>query len=191
MLYNAIVIGASAGGLNAFTKIITNLDDNFNIPVLIVQHISPHSDNYITKHLDKLSKIKVKEADEKEKLSSGTVYFAPPNFHMLIEDDHTISFSVEAKVSYARPSINVLFESAAYVFGSHLIGILLTGANNDGATGLKIIKEFGGMTIVENPATAEVKTMPKSAINLFQPDQVIELDKISDLLNTISNKQKH
>lgn len=191
MLYKAVVIGASAGGLNALTKIITKLDNSFDLPLLVVQHISPHSDNYITKHLDKISMIKVKEADEKERLSPGTVYFAPPNFHMLIEDDHTISFSVEAKVSYARPSIDVLFESAAYVFGSHLIGILLTGANNDGASGLKIIKEFGGLTIVENPATAEVDTMPRSAVNLFKPDHVIELEKIGDLLNKISIKLNH
>jgi len=190
MNYKAIVIGASAGGLNALKSILVALDPGFNLPVLIVQHISPYSDNYITQHLNNLILLRVKEADEKEPITSGTVYFAPPNFHMLIEDDYTIAFSVEAKVSYARPSIDVLFESAAYVYGNALIGVLLTGANNDGSKGLRIIKEFGGLTIVQDPSTAEVDAMPLSAIRLFKPDHVLPLDEIANTLNKINKKQK-
>ena len=188
MLHKAIVIGASAGGLSALKTILTSLDENFKLPILIVQHISPHSDNYITIHLDSLSKLHVKEADEKEKIQGGVVYFSPPNFHMLIEDDQTISFSVEDKVSYARPSIDVLFESAAYVYGNKLIGIILTGANNDGSKGLLRIKEFGGLTIVQDPETAEVSTMPESAIKLFQPDHILSLQNIAHFLNKLNKE---
>lgn len=189
MGYKAIVIGASAGGLNALREIFTSLDDGFQIPVLVVQHISPYSDNYITIHLDNLCNIRVKEAEEKEFIKEGTVYFSPPNFHMLIEDDYSISFSVEAKVNYARPSIDILFETAAYVYGHELIGVLLTGANNDGSNGLKQVKEFHGLTIVQDPETAEVETMPLAAINKITPNYVLSLPEIAKLLNGINKKQ--
>jgi two-component system chemotaxis response regulator CheB len=182
----AIVIGASAGGLNALKTILTSLKEGFDLPILIVQHISPHSDNYITKHLDKLSHITVKEGDEKEEIVGGTAYFAPPNFHMLVEDDHTISFSVEDKVCYARPSIDVLFETAAYAYGPNLTGIVLTGANNDGTNGLAQIKSLGGTTIVQDPETAEVNTMPMSARDTVKPHHILSLDEIADFLNNIS-----
>lgn len=168
--------------------ILTTLNEGFKIPIMIVQHISPHSDNYITHHLNKLSRITVKEADEKEKITGGIAYFAPPNFHLLIEDNHTISLSVEDKVCYARPSIDVLFETAAFAYGASLIGIILTGANNDGSHGLLTIKEFGGTTIVQDPDTAEVSTMPLSAINTVNPDHVLTLEEIADFLNNINRK---
>ncbi len=188
--YKAIVIGASAGGLEALRAILTSLNEEFSIPILIVQHISAHSDNYITIHFDSLCNLRVKEADEKEKIESGTVYFAPPNFHMMIEDDLTISFSVDEKVNYARPSVDVLFETAAFTYGTHLIAIVLTGANHDGASGLKKIKEFGGLTIVQDPATAESSAMPLAAIEKASPNHVFSLAEIADFLNKKDKEQK-
>lgn len=188
MISKAVVIGASAGGLEALKKILVQLEDNFRMPVLVVQHISAHSDNYLTVHLNNLCKINVKEAEEKEKILAGTAYFAPPNFHMLVEEDYSISFTVDKKINYARPSIDVLFETAAYAFGQRLIGIILTGANNDGARGLEKIKQFGGITIVQDPAESEVDIMPRAAIERAKPDYLLKLDEIAAYLNKGSDK---
>lgn len=189
MEYRAVVIGASAGGLNALRTILTGLDAGFSMPLLVTQHISAHSDNYMTVHLNSLCKMTVKEADEKEKIEKGKAYFAPPNFHMLVEEDYSISLSVEDKVNYARPSIDIMFETAAFAYGSGLIGIILTGANNDGAKGLKAIKEHGGLTIVQDPTSAEVDTMPRSAMELSRPHHVLKLESIAELLNEINRKK--
>ena len=164
MKYKAIVIGSSAGGLNALRTILTMLDADFNLPIIIVQHISPHSDNYITQYLDKLCNIKVKEADEKEVIKGGTVYFAPPNFHLMVEENFTLSLSTDDRVNYARPSIDVLFETASFAYGNKLIGIILTGANYDGAKGLNFIKKNGGLAIVQDPKTAEVDGLGRESL---------------------------
>src|SRR5690606_35205527 len=114
--------------------------------------------------LDSMCFLRVKEADEKEKIKPGCVYIAPPNYHLLIEKNETFSLSIDEKVNYARPSIDVLFDSAAYVYYDQLIGVVMTGANHDGAMGLKKIKENGGMTIVQDPETAISRFMPEAAI---------------------------
>lgn len=178
----AIVIGSSAGGLNALKTIFSALNDTFSIPIIVVQHISPHSDNYITTYLNKICKIRVKEAEEKESIDSGTIYFASPNFHILIEEDLTFSLSTEERVNFARPSIDVLFETAVYAYGSGLVGIILTGANNDGTQGIKLINQYNGITIVQNPKTAEVKTMPTCAIAATKVDYILSLKEIGKLL---------
>ena len=144
MDYKAIVIGASAGGMKALQTILKCLNKNFPIPVIIVQHLHPQGDDFMARHLDTTCPMRVKESENREMIEPGTVYLAPPNYHLLIEKDKTFSFSTENRVNYCRPSIDVLFESAADVYGSNLIGIILTGANNDGALGLKIIKKQGG-----------------------------------------------
>ena len=182
----AVVIGTSAGGMEALAQIIPKLPANFPVPVIIVQHISPHSENYITVHLNKLSKIHVKEADEKELVKAGNVYIAPPNYHLLVELDKTLSLTTCERVSYARPSIDILFETAAEAYEQQLIGVLLTGANSDGAKGLLKIHNFGGVTIVQNPATAAVHIMPQSALDLFQPTKILDVDKIADYLMRIT-----
>ena len=179
MKFKAVVIGTSAGGFDAISTLLMGLKEGFNAPILIVQHLSPHSDNYIVTHLNKICKLKVLEAEEKEKVLSGKAYIAPPNYHLLIEEDETLSLSVEAKVNYARPSIDVLFDSAADVYGDALIGVILTGANSDGSKGLKRIKELGGLTIVQDPKTAEFNSMPMAAIAITKVDYIIELSKIS------------
>ena len=182
-MYQAVVIGVSAGGINALREIFMNLDDSFSTPVLIVQHLHHHSDNYLANYLNKLTHLTVKEADEKEVIKSNTVYLAPANYHLIVEEDKTISLSTENCVNYSRPSIDVLFESAAEAYGPHLIGIILTGANCDGTNGMIRIKEKGGLLIAQDPATAEVSTMPLSAIVQTDVDHVLSLKEISCFLN--------
>jgi len=182
MNYKAVVIGVSAGGMSALGEILPQLPADFPLPVIIVQHLSPQSDNYMIKHFNSMSKITVKEADEKEAILPGNVYFAPPNYHLLVEEDQTFSLSVENRVNYSRPSIDVLFESAIDAYCASLIGIILTGANNDGSKGLKKIKDCGGLTIVQDPETAEVSAMPESAIKLFEPDHILKLKDIAPFL---------
>ena len=190
MSYKAIVIGASAGGFFALKKLITALPIDFSIPILIVQHISPTSDSYMARHLNSLSKLTVKEADEKEAILPGHVYIAPPNYHLLIEEDNTISLSTENKKNYSRPSIDILFETAAYAYGKVLIGIILTGANNDGSSGLLSIKNHGGYCIVQDPSEAEVDTMPISAINNSNPQKILKIEEIASLLIEINKVLK-
>lgn len=182
MKYRAIVIGASAGGMDAIKSILMPLQEEFPASILIVQHLSPHSDGYMARHLNELCKINVKEADEKENILPGNVYIAPSNYHLLVEKDETLSLTVDPKVNYSRPSIDVLFESAAEVYENELIGIILTGGNGDGSKGLKRIKEFGGLAIVQDPRTAEADFMPKAAIKASEVDYTLSLNKISNKL---------
>jgi len=183
--YRAIVIGSSTGGMEALRIILEVLPKDFPVPILVAQHISPHSDNYLAKFLDDACKVSVREAEEKEKAIPGHVYLAPPNYHLLVEKDGFISLSVEARVSYARPSIDVLFESAAEAYNRGLIGIVLTGANSDGSKGLKRIKECLGLTIVQDPNTAQAEAMPRAAIGATNIDHITPLTEIGQLLNKI------
>ena len=126
-----------------------------------------------------------KKWDQRELIKKGHVYFATPNFHLLVEENYSFSLSTEDRVNYARPSIDVLFETASFAYGEKLIGIVLTGANHDGAKGLRIIKERGGLTIVQDPKEAEVDSMPLNAIKESKVDQVLKLKDIADFLNRL------
>jgi two-component system chemotaxis response regulator CheB len=186
--YEAVVIGSSAGGLNALKTLFRGLDRSFKLPVIMVQHISPDSENYMVHILNDLKKIPVKEADEKERPVPGTAYMAPPNYHLLIEPNRTFTLTVDERVNYARPSIDVLFETAAEAYKDTLIGIILTGANNDGSRGLKKIRDFGGLTIVQDPETAEVDSMPRAAVQTAHPHHTVVLEEIAPLLNSLSQE---
>ena len=186
MGYEAIVIGVSSGGMNAMKVMFSLLPKDFSTPVIIVQHIGAHSDSQWIKLLNDKSNLPIKEADEKEKIENGKVYFAPPNYHLLIEKDRTFSLTIDERVNFARPSIDVLFESAAEAYKEKLIGIILTGANNDGTKGVKRIKECGGIVIIQDPETAESSYMPASAIAAVQPDYIQALDQIGDLIIKIT-----
>ncbi|GGM20394.1 chemotaxis protein CheB [Pseudomonas asuensis] len=178
----AIVIGASAGGLQALSVLLVGLPKNFPLPIVVVIHMPEGKDSKLAEIFRARLEIDVKEADEKEPLHPGTLYFASPGYHLLIEQDRTLSLSREERVHFSRPSIDVLFESAADVFGEHLCGVLLTGANEDGAAGLRAIHRSGGMTIVQDPAEALVPTMPEAALKLFTPDFVLPVRDINTLL---------
>lgn len=184
--YEAIVIGTSAGGTELLKSIVRQLPPHFSIPLIVVQHISADSGGYWIEMLNKLAAIRVKEADEKEQIKPGTMYIAPSNYHLLVERDHTFSLAVSEPVNYARPSIDVLFETAADAYKSKLIGVILTGYNSDGAKGLKKIKENGGLTIVQSPETCEAPPMPRAAIAAATPDYTLAPDKINNLLVKIA-----
>lgn len=184
--YAAIVIGVSAGGLSALETIFKELDAEFSLPILIVQHLSPSSANYLPVHFGARYPQKFKEADDKEMIEDSTIYFAPPNYHLLVEYDHHLALSAGARVNFSRPAIDVLFESAADVFADKLVGLILTGANSDGAVGLEKIKRYGGLTIVQDPKTAEVDAMPTAAFNATDVDHVLPLEQIGNFLNSLN-----
>jgi len=188
-IYEAIVLGASAGGFNVIKQLVGVLPKGFSLPVIIVQHVSDASDGSWTEMLDRQSRLRVKEADEKEKVRPGTVYLAPANYHLLVEPDHTLTLTVDERVNYARPSIDVLFETAAEAYRERLIGLVYTGANRDGAAGLARIKENGGLTVVQDPTTAESPVMPTSAIRAAKPQHVLSPDGIIELLLNIHTLQ--
>lgn len=181
-MYEAIVIGVSSGGLNALKIMFSLLPANFKTPVIIVLHRGPRADSQWIKILNDKSNLLVKEADEKEKIEKGKVYIAPANYHLLIEKDKTFSLTIDERVNFARPSIDVLFESAADAYKNKLIGLVLTGLSSDGSKGIKRIKESGGLAIVQDPETAESPYMPASAIAAIKPDYVLSLDDIIALL---------
>ncbi len=183
--FEAVVIGASTGGLKSLKTILSGLRSDFPLAVVITIHRHPDSDDHLERLLDADCQVPVKQAVEKETAKGGVVYVAPPNYHLLIEDGYTFSLSIGKAVNYARPSIDVLFESAAYVYGSKLIGIVLTGANDDGSLGLKSIKGRQGLTIVQAPQTAEVNEMPKAAIARADPDYILPTEEIGPFINDL------
>ena len=182
--YKAIVVGASAGGVEALSKLFSHLGAKFPLSIIVVQHSHPSGDSYLAEFFNGKYALTVKEAHDKEPIQQGHIYFAPPDYHLLIERDQTFSLNIDEKVNYVRPSIDVLFESAAYVWSSNLIGIILTGANRDGAYGMRLIKEHGGLTIAQDPATAENPVMPKAAIDAGGVDNILSLEGIIKFLKT-------
>jgi two-component system chemotaxis response regulator CheB len=180
--YKAVVIGVSTGGVTALKRILGALPADFPIPVLIVTHIKPDSDDSLASLLNTLCDIRVKEADDQECMSPRTAYLAPANYHLLVERSGNLAFSIDPPVNFARPSVDVLFESAADACGPDLIGVILTGAGNDGSKGLLKIKRCGGVAIVQDPADAEMSSMPESALQLLKADHVVPLIDIPGLL---------
>jgi len=178
-----IAIGASAGGIQAVQKILLNLNSDFQTPLVVVQHLPPTSRSQIELSFSKFTNLKTVEIEDKMPIENHTVYFAPPGYHLLVERENCFALSVDEPVHFSRPSIDVFFESAANVYKHSLVGVLLTGANEDGARGLMTIKERGGVSVVQDPATAEIQTMPQAALKLFKPDFVEPLAQIPFILN--------
>lgn len=189
--YNVIVLGASSGGMEVVKSIVTVLPGDFSLPIVIVHHLPDSPNSGWADLLNERSQVKVKEADEKEKIEAGTVYLAPANYHLLVEADLTLTLTIDERVNYARPSIDVLFETAAESCRGELIGIVCTGANGDGAQGLRHIKQNGGLTIVQDPETAEAKSMPLAAIRIANPDFILSPKEILSLLLAIHKNRKN
>ena len=171
--FRAVVMGCSAGGMRALGTILGLLPETFSVPIIAVQHIAANADSFLVTFLDEHCRLSVSEAEEKEKARPGWVYIAPPGYHLLLERDGTFSLTIDPKYNYSRPSIDILFETAADAFRERLIGVLLTGASSDGAFGLRRIKDFGGVTIVQDPKTAEASLMPRSAIEVGAAGRVL------------------
>ncbi|WDP90855.1 MAG: chemotaxis protein CheB [Desulfobacter sp.] len=182
--YTALAVGVSAGGLKALSAILPRLSPAMEPPVIIVQHMSPDSDDFLIHHFDKLCRLRVKEAEDKMPVERGTIYFAPANYHLLVEEDLSFALSTEARVQYSRPSIDVLFETAAEAFGEGLAGLILTGANTDGARGITAVRRHGGFAIAQSPDTAEADAMPLAAI-AAGVDAVVDLDDIAPFINRL------
>ncbi len=180
--YEAVVIGVSCGGLAALTQIFASLPADYPLPILVVQHLHPSQNEDFFSNLNEHCLLTVKAADEKEAVTRGNIYFAPPNYHLLVEKDQTLSLSVDERVNFSRPSVDVLFESAAAVFGSRLVGVVLTGANADGAVGLRMIKERGGLTVVQDPDSALADYMPRAAMAAVTVDHLLALVEIGPFL---------
>ncbi|WP_379921796.1 chemotaxis protein CheB [Erythrobacter sp. R86502] len=185
MSLQAVVIGASAGGVQALLQVLPVLPADFPAPVLVVVHIPRRRDNALVELLAEKCRLTVKEAEDKECPMPGTIYLAPPDYHLLVEIDGAIALSSDEAVNYSRPSIDVLFESAADAFGSHLAGIIMTGANHDGAQGLRAICTAGGHGIVQTPATAEVEIMPQAALAACPDAQAMRLEDIRSALEEL------
>ena len=162
--FKVVAIGASAGGFQLMPAILEPLPENFPIPIIIIQHMKEGGGEFMVKYLDGKCCLKVKEAIQLEKVMAGHVYVAPADYHLYIDESYEFSLSVDARVRFSRPSIDVFFESASKVFTTGMIGILLTGANNDGTEGMRQIKSRDGVTIVQDPDSAEARQMPESPV---------------------------
>ncbi len=179
------VIGASWGGLGAVSRLIAALPAGFPIPLAIVQHRSRHADNLLASLLQDVTELRVVDVEDKEPLEPGSVYIAPANYHMLVESGY-LSLTTDPLVRFSRPSIDVTFISAADTYQSKTLGIVLTGANDDGARGLAHMVKLGGRAIVQDPATAESATMPLAALNVVPQAEVLDLSRIPARLIALS-----
>ena len=181
----AVVIGASAGAVQALLTILPTLPADYPVPVLIAVHVPPDRVNGLVPLLHASCALAVVEAEDKETVRPGTIYFAPPDYHLLVEREGGLALSSDEAVNYSRPSIDVLFESAADAYGDGLVGVILTGANNDGAAGLKTIMDSGGEAFVERPSEAYASTMPEAALKACPGATVMSLLEIARCLREI------
>lgn len=186
--FEVVVIGASAGGIRAVTAVLSVLPEDFALPIIVVQHVHPHSGGYISHILGAKCALIVKQADEKEPVLGGTVYIAPPNYHLMLETDRSFSLSVAAPVNYSRPAIDVLFESTIDAYYDKIVCIVLTGANNDGSQGAAKIHRAGGYVIVQDPLTAEADSMPRATLAATIVDKVLPLEQIGVYLLQLINR---
>ncbi|MEO6497000.1 MAG: chemotaxis protein CheB [Solirubrobacteraceae bacterium] len=180
-----VVIGASLGGLNAVERVLRGLPGDFALPVLVVQHRSEEGPALLAGLLGRHSPLRVCEAEDKSLLMPGWVLVAPAGYHALVEPGH-VSLSTEAEVRYSRPSIDVALETAAEAYGERAVGVVLTGANDDGAHGLAEVRRRGGVAIVQDPAEAESRSMPEAAIAAADPQWILGLEEIGPRLAAIA-----
>ncbi len=182
--YDIVAIGASAGGIAALSTVLSGLSPELPASVLVVQHLHPTYESHIAEILQKRSRVKVKEAEHGETIQISTIYIAPPNRHLLASDGKIVLTST-AFVHFVRPSIDLLFESTAADFGRRLIGVILTGANEDGAMGIRAIKERGGTTIAQDEKTSEFFAMPHAAIATGAVDFILPLQDIAHAIEVL------
>jgi two-component system, chemotaxis family, protein-glutamate methylesterase/glutaminase len=178
----ALVLGASAGAVEALNQLLPGVPEDARIPVVVVVHLPPNRPSLLPEVFAPRCRARVLEPEDKQPMTAGSIWFAPSNYHLLLEADRSFAFSTDLPVNFSRPSIDVLFESAADVFGPRLCCIVLTGANDDGAQGASLIRQKGGLVIVQEPSTAEAREMPNAAIVRANPQIVAPLPEIAELL---------
>lgn len=185
-----IAIGASAGGIGAIGELLRALPKEFNIPVAIVVHLPPNRPSLLPELFARLCTLPVREAQDKQPIQAGAVYVGPPDYHLMIEPGGLLSLSCDPPLNYSRPSLDLLFESAALGYRSRLLAIVLTGASADGAEGLKAVRRFGGEVWVQDPAQAQASIMPLAAIRQAGADKVLRLEDMAALLPTLMEKKE-
>ncbi|HTB51837.1 MAG TPA: chemotaxis protein CheB [Ferruginibacter sp.] len=178
-----VMIGGSSGSLDAILKIFPKVNAHFSTPVIVVMHRNIASDSMLEEVLSFRTHLKVKEAEEKETISPGHMYIAPPDYHLLIEKDRTLSLDYSEKINFSRPSIDISFESAADIYGASLVCIVLSGANADGAKGAAYANKLGSKIIIQDPLTAIVPFMPEQAIEHTSKNNVLSIEGIVSFLN--------
>jgi two-component system, chemotaxis family, protein-glutamate methylesterase/glutaminase len=182
----AVVIGASAGGIQGLSVVLPALPAGLRAPVLIVLHLPRDRPSVLADIFGRKCAVPVREAEDKESVVPGTIYFAPSNYHLLVDPGPQLALSADDPVHHSRPSVDVLFESAAEIYKKRLLGIILSGANEDGAVGLAAIHDAGGLTVVQSPDTAIAPAMSLAALKLRPADWVLPLEDIADLLRTLN-----
>ena len=182
----ALVVGASAGAIEALNQLLPAVPASARIPTLVVVHLPPNRPSLLPEVFAPRCLARVREPEDKEPVTAGTIWFAPSNYHLLIEADRSFAFCTDLPVNFSRPSIDVLFESAADVFGKALCCLVLTGANDDGARGASSVRRQGGFVIVQDPETADAKAMPHAAISRANPQIVAPLPEIATLIELLT-----
>lgn len=185
----AVAIGASAGGVQALCELLPALPADSHAAVFVVLHLPRDKPSLLVEVFSRKCGLEVREAEDKEPVMPGTVYFAPPNYHLLVDAGPQLALSADDLVCHSRPSIDVLFDSAAEVYREHLLGIILTGANEDGAAGLAAVHEAGGLTVVQQPQTAQSSAMILSALERGPVDLVLDLQGIAGLLKQLCSSE--
>ncbi|WKN32587.1 chemotaxis protein CheB [Porifericola rhodea] len=189
-IYKAVVIGGSAGSFQGVTKLLSCLPEDFELPIIMCLHRLKHVRNGFVEALSIKSIKEVTEPIDKESIKKGGVYLAPSNYHLSVELGNRFSLSTEEMFNNSRPAIDITLETAAYVYKQKLVGILLSGANKDGAIGMMKIKQRGGMTIVQDPEECMIDTMPKAALELTEIDHVLKIDQILNFLIELNKQYK-
>lgn len=186
----AVVIGASAGGVEALNYVLPLLPGSLQPPILVTVHMLRDRPSLLKEIFRAKCSLKVREPEDKEPIERGTVYFAPPDYHMLIGRNRHIVLSVDEMVNFSRPSIDVTFESAADAYRERVMGVVLSGANSDGTEGLKAIKRWGGVSVVQQPEEAFAREMVESALANVAVDYVLPLSGIVELFETLDGGRK-
>ena len=181
----AIVIGASTGGVEALLQILPALRDDATVSVLVVLHLPRERSSLLVEIFAPRCRLPVREVQDKDPILTGTIYFAPPDYHLLVDEGPSLALSMDPPVEHSRPSVSVLFESAAAVYGPRLLAVLLTGAGSDGASGLQAVQRAGGMTVVQQPASARMPQMPEAALARVTADHVLTLEDIMSLFEAL------
>jgi two-component system chemotaxis response regulator CheB len=182
----ALIIGGSAGSLDVLLKVLPEVDPDISFPIVIIVHRKHGADSLLPVLLSTRTKLMVKEVDEKEKILAGTVYIAPSDYHLLIEQDQTFSLDYSEKINYSRPAIDATFQTAAEVYKTKLVCLLLSGSNSDGVNGLKSVKAWGGTTAIQDPESAQVAYMPAQAKLNVEIDHILSIEAIAEFINLLS-----
>jgi two-component system chemotaxis response regulator CheB len=188
--YKAVVIGGSAGSFQGMVKILSQLPKGFPLPIIMCLHRLKHVRNGFVEALSIKSVVQVTEPSDKENIKKGGVYLAPANYHMSVELGNYFALSTEEMINNSRPAIDITLGTSAFVYREKLIGILLSGANRDGAAGMKSIHEKGGLTLVQDPSECMIDTMPRAALGVTKIDHVLKVDQIVEFFKELDRQYK-